>query len=51
MEWLPSLRALLIFGSLLAIFAIGYWACAGHSKMRASLPTGATIGTATPWLR
>jgi hypothetical protein len=34
MNWLPSLRAVMIFGILLALFAAAYWACARHSDTR-----------------
>ncbi len=34
MNWLPSPRALIIFGFLLALFAAAYWACAGHAEVR-----------------
>jgi hypothetical protein len=34
MNWLPSLRAIMIFGILLAIFAAAYWACARHADTR-----------------
>jgi len=30
MNWLPSLRAVIIFAVLMAFFAAAYWACAGH---------------------
>jgi hypothetical protein len=37
MNWLPSLRALMIFAILLVLFAAAYWACAGHvEKPKAS---------------
>jgi hypothetical protein len=32
MNWLPSLRALMIFGILMALFAAAYWACGGHGR-------------------
>jgi hypothetical protein len=34
MNWLPSPRALIIFGFLLALFVAAYWACAGHAEIR-----------------
>jgi hypothetical protein len=34
MNWLPSLRAIMIFGILLALFAAAYWACARHADTR-----------------
>jgi hypothetical protein len=34
MNWLPSLRAMMIFGILLALFAAAYWACARHADTR-----------------
>jgi hypothetical protein len=34
MNWLPSLRAMMIFGILLVLFAVAYWACARHSGTR-----------------
>jgi hypothetical protein len=34
MNWLPSLRAVMIFGILLALFAAAYWACARHADTR-----------------
>jgi hypothetical protein len=34
MNWLPSLRAMMIFGILLALFAAAYWACARQSDTR-----------------
>jgi hypothetical protein len=34
MNWLPSLRAMMIFGILLAFFAAAYWACARHADTR-----------------
>jgi hypothetical protein len=34
MNWLPSLRAMMIFGILLALFAAAYWACARHVDTR-----------------
>jgi len=34
MNWLPSLRAIMIFGILLALFAVAYWACARHANTR-----------------
>jgi hypothetical protein len=49
MNWLPSLRALLIFGVLLALFAVGYWACGGLAKGRASLETGEPLGEPCLW--
>jgi hypothetical protein len=36
MNWLPSLRALIIFGALMVLFAAAYWACGGHGKVRTS---------------
>jgi hypothetical protein len=32
MNWLPSLRAVLIFGILMVVFGAAYWACAGHGR-------------------
>ena len=37
MNWLPSLRALIIFGVLMALFAAAYWACGGPAKPRKAL--------------
>jgi hypothetical protein len=34
MNWLPSPRALIIFGILMALFVAAYWACAGHAEIR-----------------
>jgi hypothetical protein len=36
MNWLPSLRAILIFAGLLAIFAVAYWACNQSRNVRVS---------------
>ena len=34
MNWLPSLRALIIFAILMALVVAAYWACGGHAKTR-----------------
>jgi hypothetical protein len=39
MNWLPSLRAIAIFGILMVLFAALYWACGGHAKSPASSGT------------
>jgi hypothetical protein len=45
MNWLPSLRALAIFGILMALFVAVYWACGGHAKTNTS---SGTIPLPTP---
>jgi hypothetical protein len=45
MNWLPSLRAIIIFAILLAFFAAAYWAGSGHGKVRTS---SGTIQLSTP---
>jgi hypothetical protein len=47
MNWLPSLRAIVIFAVLMALFAAAYWACSGRAKIRASLGNPIAQG-ATP---
>jgi hypothetical protein len=42
MNWLPSLRAMMIFGILLAVFAAAYWACARHVDTH-HLPSNSAI--------
>ena len=46
MNWLPSLRALLIFAVLMLIFAALYWACAGRGKMHAAESTTQILSNA-----
>jgi hypothetical protein len=41
MNWLPSLRAIMIFAVLMALFAVAYWACARRAQTR-PLQTNAT---------
>jgi cbb3-type cytochrome oxidase subunit 3 len=34
MNWLPSLRAIVIFAILMAFFAVVYWACGRQAQTR-----------------
>jgi hypothetical protein len=48
MNWLPSLRAMMIFGILLALFAAAYWACARHSGTRPLQSNSAKTAVSLP---
>lgn len=42
MNWLPSLRAIVIFAVLMALFAAVYWACGRQAQTR-SVQTNSTV--------
>ena len=47
MNWLPSLRALMIFGILMFFFAAAYWGWEGMGDNRISLPEVTRRGRCT----